>query len=552
MARFIPTIDPTTIENSSERKVANVLASHLSDQINIIHSFNWVEKHNKRPLVEGECDFIVLDPKNGLLFIEVKGGILGFDPETEQWWRLSNYKSKIPLNKDPFKQVQTNLYAILKHIQERLNLAQLDFTYGFAVVFPDGSFQGQVPPGITRTQIMDAGDLVKLETRLANIFNLFRRNANKPLSKEQIRKIEFALFPKFDVVPVIWREIEDQEERLHRLTEEQKQLLTILTHQSTASIQGGAGTGKTLLALAKAQQSAQSNMRTLLLCYNRPLRDWLIHTAQVNFEQELTIKTYHELVHDLCQLTKLEFDPNQHDDRREFWNEIAPDLLMQACDLIPESEKYDAVIVDEGQDFLELWWHSLDSIFKDPDNKRCFYVFFDPNQILYLKEELRLPRELGDPFMLYKNCRNSPEIANYCDNLIDEDSDVLTHSLDVYQVHSRKAGFEKIAGLVSDLSKPTTGGLSPSQIAVLVPGFPVDDWPEKFKRSKVTRNLDAWRNNEGILIESHARFKGLEADAVIMLTSPVVGSNHRARRLNYVACSRAKHILKIVEVVDDK
>ena len=60
-----------------------------------------------------------------------------------------------------------------------------------------------------------------------------------------------------------------------------------------------------------------------------------------------------------------------------------------------------------------------------------------------------------------------------------------------------------------------------------------------------------WRNNQGILMESHARFKGLEADAVIILTAPIAETNDRERRLNYVACSRAKHILTIVEVTEN-
>ena len=529
--------------------MANVLASHLSDQVDVIHSFNWVHKRSSGPLVEGECDFIVLDPKNGLLFVEVKGGIVGFDPQTDEWWRLSRYNTKIPLNKDPFKQVQHNMYVIVDHIKEQLKLPQLNCTYGFAVIFPDGSFEGQVPPSITRSQIIDARDMGKIENRLTRIFGLFRRNSNTPLTKAEIRQIEFTLFPKFDIVPVLWRKIEDQEERIHRLTEEQKRLLGLLTNQTKASIQGGAGTGKTLLALAKAQQAADTGMRTLLLCYNRPLRDWLSHTAEAEFEQELTIKTYHELVHDFCKAVRLEFNPDQYSSPRDFWNDTAPDLLMQACDLLSESEKFDAVIVDEGQDFLELWWHSLDSIFKDPGNKGCFYVFFDPNQILYLKEQLRLPPELGDPFLLYRNCRNSPEIAQYCEMLLDDRINRPTHSLDVFQVGSRQSGFQKIAELVSELSAPKTGELSPSQIVVLVPGFPVDDWPVRFKRIKTTRDLNAWRNDQGVLIESYARFKGLEADAVIILTAPIGDENDRERRLNYVACSRAKHLLKIVEVV---
>ena len=64
---------------------------------------------------------------------------------------------------------------------------------------------------------------------------------------------------------------------------------------------------------------------------------------------------------------------------------MALERLMQACELLGPEAKFDAVIVDEGQDFHDLWWTSLDSVFRDPGAKGCYYVFFDPNQNLYVE-----------------------------------------------------------------------------------------------------------------------------------------------------------------------
>ena len=75
--------------------------------------------------------------------------------------------------------------------------------------------------------------------------------------------------------------------------------------------------------------------------------------------------------------------------------------------------------------------------------------------------------------------------------LIDGESDGGNHSLDVYQVNSRNEGFKRISELVNQLSNPRSGGLKPSQIAVLVPGYPVNDWPARFKKISVVRDLDA-------------------------------------------------------------
>ena len=54
--------------------LAKSLISQLGAEVEVYHSFRWLAESQKGTLHEGECDFVVLDPSNGLLFIEVKGG----------------------------------------------------------------------------------------------------------------------------------------------------------------------------------------------------------------------------------------------------------------------------------------------------------------------------------------------------------------------------------------------------------------------------------------------------------------------------------------------
>ena len=54
-------------------------------------------------------------------------------------------------------------------------------------------------------------------------------------------------------------------------------------------------------ALAKAQDTARRGLRTLFLCYNRPLKDWLIQAIPKSFSDDLVIDTYHGIVEDLCR-----------------------------------------------------------------------------------------------------------------------------------------------------------------------------------------------------------------------------------------------------------
>jgi hypothetical protein len=224
-------------------------------------------------------------------------------------------------------------------------------------------------------------------------------------------------------MPVVWRKVEDQEERLRRLTVEQQRLLDFLSNHNKAAIRGVAGSGKTILALAKAQETARCGMRTLFLCYNRPLKDWLLQAIPETFGEVLTIDTYHGLVEDLCRKAGVAFRPHAKKGNADFWRDVAPELLMQAGERLGPETKFDAVIVDEGQDFHDLWWTSLDSVFRNPGAKGCYYVFFDPNQNLYV-ENPAIPGELGPAFELPVNCRNTVRIAEHCAELVNQSNKV--------------------------------------------------------------------------------------------------------------------------------
>ena len=63
----------------------------------------------------------------------------------------------------------------------------------------------------------------------------------------------------------------------------------------------------------------------------------------------------------------------------------------------------------------------------------------------------------------------------------------------------------------------------------------------------LTDNLDLWADNKGILFSTIRSFKGLEADAIVILDVPVPGSLQYFNRSDlYVAASRAKHLLVVV------
>ena len=86
MAKLFPALNPADIKNPGERTVARALVEHLPNRVEVFHGFNWLSRNRAGTIMEGECDFVLLDAEHGLLFVEVKGGSLVFDGR--QWVRV--------------------------------------------------------------------------------------------------------------------------------------------------------------------------------------------------------------------------------------------------------------------------------------------------------------------------------------------------------------------------------------------------------------------------------------------------------------------------------
>ena len=515
----------------------------------VFHGFNWLARGSHGTLLEGECDFILLEPERGLLFVEVKGGSLVFDGE--KWVREVGAERR-ELNKDPFAQAQRGMHDIVDIVRGRYGATAkgLPFTYGFAVAFPDCRVSGWLPPSIQRELILDAAKLRAVPDSLRRIFASFARRHDRALHSDEVASVREALYPKYRLVPVLWRKIEDQEERLRRLTDEQQRILDILAQRPKAAISGVAGSGKTLLALAKAQAMARQGFHTLLLCFNRPLKDWLCDSVPQEFGGKLVIDNYHGLADDLCRAAGVPMWERGDTDDPEFWSEVVPVALDEACTRLGPEHKFDAIVVDEGQDFQDLWWESLQSVFRDAANKACYYVFYDPRQNLFV-DHPGLPDELGPPYLLPTNCRNTVRIAAHCASLVGHDNQTrddapLGEEPEMVGAATVEDAVRAAGKRVRELCLGNLGGLKPSQVAVLAPASADGLWPAKFATIPLTRDFEEWRRDKGVLIATLGRFKGLEADAVVIVEAPI-RNEARQTTSRYVARSRAKHLLTVIE-----
>ena len=316
-----------------------------------------------------------------------------------------------------------------------------------------------------------------------------------------------------------------------------------------ALIQGVAGSGKTMLAQAQAEKFASAGKTTLFVCFNKTLAKWISDSICDEYRALITVIHFHGLCAEWARRAGLKFVPPQTDSK-DFWHTEAANLLLDSIDILPE--RFDAVIVDEGQDFHPNWWLPLEMI-NAREDEGALYVFYDPRQNLYVGQASSLPA-LGDPYTLQTNCRNTKSIAKKCGEILD--FEISTHDYApigdvpvILALDSPSDILLRVQQIVRDWLKK--GKLKPPQIAILCPSTKKLSSCRslgKLGDLEVSEDVNSWRAGATILFSTIRNFKGLEADAVILIDVPPGGSSdYFAPSDYYVACSRAKHLLEVIE-----
>jgi superfamily I DNA/RNA helicase len=139
------------------------------------------------------------------------------------------------------------------------------------------------------------------------------------------------------------------------------------------------------------------------------------------------VRTFHGLAEALGQEAGL-IGPDPARDAAYF--DDLPNVLDRALTLLPE-HRYDAIVVDEGQDLDAVWWLPLLDLLRDRE-RGIVYVFGDVNQDLYHARE---PDELGvvmpespPVFYLTENRRSTKAIHDFALRFSQTDADAPRRS----------------------------------------------------------------------------------------------------------------------------
>lgn len=187
--------------------------------------------------------------------------------------------------------------------------------------------------------------------------------------------------------------------KVEKLTADQIQVLHSLRYKNRVIITGCAGSGKTLLVAEKAIRLDQSGIRTLVLCHNPVLARYIKDLVSNPAIDVFDITTF---------ITKSAGkQPAIYEDWNEFVEPLEEDIEKAFDSLNNVPCGYEAVIVDEGQDFRESWWIIIEVLLQYSKNK-ILYIFCDDNQALLPYRSIYPIYEL--PISMSKNCRNGGNI----------------------------------------------------------------------------------------------------------------------------------------------
>ncbi|WP_045520759.1 3'-5' exonuclease [Neobacillus niacini] len=429
---------PETIRSSAttgERLFFRTLKTFLPDDYIVYFE---PDIQGRRP------DFVIIGPDLGIVVFEVKDYTKNtlFQINHDEWHIVASTGDQT-IVQSPMKQARDYMFRIVDVLQKDKNLIEVDgkyklrlkFPYGHGVVFTRMSSSDFITDGLysviepnqclTRDEIDPDKEGFSEEVLMEKILNMFvvQFRLKEPLSFDDINAIRYHLFPEVRISAEFKPPVPYQDQLLLSLHD----IKTMDLHQENLAkqigdknrlIRGVAGSGKTIILASRAKMLSKQNpdWKILILCYNISLS---------NAIQQMILHMLNE-PEDL-----FDFDPNAKSVQNEniivrnFHSWLKNDLKIreqQLPDIIEKLERneailptYDAVLIDEGQDF-EADWLRLVSLLINADTQSLLLVE-DRAQTIYQRKRSYL-QETGLSFqgrskVLSINYRNTQQIVKF-------------------------------------------------------------------------------------------------------------------------------------------
>lgn len=532
MAIMIPEKPRNFDPASQEGLIFDALAS-LSEDYYVFHSFRITDTR-EGIFHESETDFVILNRTKGVICLEAKAGQVRY--ENGCWL----YGSGIPMhNGGPFNQASANKYKLMRYISDSNMAFVLEKCKFFhAVWFPSVSNDRlrsmTLPSEGDKTLVLTKEALSDPEEFIDRVYALeLPSRVQTNLSEFECKRLVREIFcPQFNVFPSASFEADLKKIVFHRLLDEQAGILDFLDEQLTAAVNGAAGTGKTMIAVEKARRHAAFGEKVLFLCFNTQLKDYL----ENNYAREFV--SYYTIAGFACKIC----------------NTARPDYKELKSKLedyyISGSFPYKHVIIDEGQDFGSEAIEETDiiqlihDIIVDTDQGGTFYVFYDRLQLIQAREMPKFISDLDCRLTLYRNCRNTENIAVTSLRPITErkprvfDGAVKGAPAKLHFCDSVQSEHERIDVIIDELAADGY-----RDIVILT--------CKTEATSVLSNSVKGGRYRNKYLFTTCRKFKGLEADVVVLVDVDKTTFEQDNVLLFYVGTSRARIKLEITAVLSD-
>jgi hypothetical protein len=314
-------------------------------------------------------DIVVLNPKLGAMVYEVKD------------YKLStyNWKKGKSTKHDENETVKQHINQV-EHYKEKLiqlipNMAEMiDYDESFFGIIRTGIYLHKITGNDARLLFGN----IKYPTIIGfdelideDIDTIVPRAHNKygSLRQEWADELEFWLNPPFHFKEQI---------KLIELTSDQKKYAK--PKPGHRRLRGVAGSGKTLVIAYKAAQLASEGKKVLVITFNLTLwhfiRDMIARTPY-NFEwANITFNYFHGFCKDMLNELNI---PKPY----PFLENVVSTLEGAISNVAIDEYKYDAILIDEGQDYEWIWYDLLSKFLTD--RNELFFVC-DKKQNIYNRE----------------------------------------------------------------------------------------------------------------------------------------------------------------------
>ncbi len=350
-------------------------------------------------------DFVVFNPRRGLLVLEVKD------------WRLDTIReidrqSAAILTANGLKRQVNPLEQARQYAHETVDLLKRDPQLTIAsgrlqgtLLFPRG--YGVVLSNITRKQFESTNlgevlephrvicqdemtETVDAEAFQERLWGMLPFARSVPLALPQIDRIRWHLFPEIRIAAPVQNGLFDEEEAeipdLIRVMDIQQEQLARSLGEGHRIIHGVAGSGKTLILGYRAEHLAKVCARPILvLCYNRTLAKRL---ARSMVAKGLADKVLVHSFHQWCRAQLVAYNAGlpENSNDGDFYATQLVDRIIRAVDanIIPAGQ-YDAVLIDEGHDFQPEWLKLVARMVNPSTNS--LLVLYDDAQSIYGRDK---------------------------------------------------------------------------------------------------------------------------------------------------------------------